>query len=117
MLNEIVSSSKVYIVTGYTDMRKGIDGLAQIIGGKYEHDIYSKSIYLFCGRSCSKIKGLVWDEDGFLLLYKRLENGSFKWPRSEEDVKLLTQQLRWLLEGLDIEQRKAIKPGKQGVFY
>ena len=42
MLNEIVSSSKVYIVTGYTDMRKGIDGLAQIIGGKYEQDIYSK---------------------------------------------------------------------------
>ena len=36
MLNEIVRSSKVYIVTGYTDMRKGIDGLAQIIGGKYE---------------------------------------------------------------------------------
>ena len=98
MLNEIVSSSKVYIVTGYTDMRKGIDGLAQIIGGKYEQDIYSKSIYLFCGRSCSKIKGLVWDEDGFLLLYKRLENGSFKWPRNEEDVKLLTQkQLRWFL--------------------
>ena len=118
MLSEIVSTTNVYIVTGYTDMRKGIDGLAQIINGKYEQNIYSKSLYLFCGRNCSKIKGLVWDDDGFLLLYKRLENGKFRWPRQKEEVKLLTsQQLRWLLEGLDIEQKKAIKPGKQGIIY
>ena len=118
MLNEIVNRTSVYIVTGYTDMRKGIDGLAQLVGGRYGQDIYSRNLYLFCGRNCSKIKGLLWDDDGFLLLYKRLENGKFRWPRHEEEVKILTsQQLRWLLEGLDIEQKKAIKPGKQGVFY
>ena len=51
------------------------------------------------------MKGLLWEGDGFLLLYKRLDNGCFRWPRNEiEARKLTTQQIRWLMEGLDIEQ-------------
>ncbi|MBE6724719.1 MAG: transposase [Ruminococcaceae bacterium] len=58
------------------------------------------------------------DGDGFLLLYKRLDNGVFRWPRTETEALLLTeQQVRWLTEGLEIEQPKAIKPGKPGLFY
>ena len=53
----------VYIITGYTDMRKSIDGLAAIIQGKLQLDPYSKA--LFCGRSSNKMKGLLWDGDGF----------------------------------------------------
>jgi len=53
-----------------------------------------------------------------LLLYKRLENGRYRWPRTETEALLLTkQQLRWLLEGLEIEQKKAIKPGARGAIY
>ena len=63
----------MYIVTGYTDMRKGIDGLAQIVEGSVGKDAYSKAVYLFCGRNNTKMKALVWDGDGFLLLYKRLD--------------------------------------------
>ena len=104
MLTEILTGATVYIVTGYTDMRKGIDGLAQIVEGRLKSDIYSKAVYLFCGRSNTKMKALVWDGDGFLLLYKRLDNGRFQWPRNETEARKLTsQQLRWLMDGLEIE--------------
>ena len=118
MLTEILSGATVYIVIGYTDMRKGIDGLAQIVEGRLKSDIYSKAVYLFCGRSNTKMKALVWDGDGFLLLYKRLDNGRFQWLRNETEARKLTsQQLRWLMEGLEIEQKNAIKPGKRKCLY
>jgi len=118
MLTEMLSGATVYIVTGYTDMRKGIDGLAQIVEGNLRKDVYSKAVYLFCGRNTTRIKGLVWDKDGFLLLYKRLDNGNYRWPRTECEAKELTpQQLRWLMEGLSIEQKRAIKPGKRKCLY
>ena len=118
MLNEIADNCNVYLVTGYTDMRKGIDGLAAIVQGKLTLNPFDKSLFLFCGRNRSKMKGLLWEGDGFLLLYKRLENGSFKWPRNEAEAKKLsTQQIRWLLEGLAIEQPKAIKNAVPGTVY
>ena len=118
MLNSIIGKKTVYIVTGYTDMRKGIDGLAEIVQGKLSLDPYSKALILFCGKNPRKMKGLLWEGDGFLLLSKLLENGKYRWPRNEyEAMKLSEQQLRWLLEGLEIEQKKAIKPGKRGVLY
>ena len=113
MLNELTYRTTVYIVTGYTDLRRSIDGLAAIVQGKLELDPFSRALFLFCGRRSDRIKGLLWEGDGFLLLYKRLDNGKFQWPRSETEAKLLTaQQTRWLLEGLMIEQPKAIKEGK-----
>lgn len=52
--------------------------------------------------------------DGFLLLYKRLENGSFKWPRKESEVRPISwQQFRWLMEGLEIEQKSIILPAEK----
>lgn len=118
MLNEFAENKKVYIVTGYTDMRKGIDGLATIIQGQLQLDPYSQALFLFCRRSSNKMKGLLWDGDGFLLLYKRLDNGRYRFPRTETEARQLSeQQLRWLLEGLEIEQKKAIKQGKRGAIY
>ena len=118
MLTEMLNGATVYVVTGYTDMRKGIDGLAQIVEGSVGKDAYSKAVYLFCGRSNTKMKALVWDGDGFLLLYKRLDNGRYRWPRTECEAKQLTsQQLRWLMDGLEIEQKSAIKPGKRKCLY
>lgn len=118
MLKEIASRTRVFLITGYSDLRKGIDGLAEIIQGKLELDPFDEALFLFCGRRRDRIKGLVWDGDGFLLLYKRLDNGSFRWPRNETEARELTEQeIRWLLEGLEIEQPKAIKPGKNRGIY
>ena len=118
MLKEIAERSTVYIVTGYSDLRKGIDGLAATVQGTLSQDPFSSSLFLFCGRRRDRIKGLLWEGDGFLLLYKRLDNGAFRWPRSESEARLLTEQeIRWLLEGLEIEQKTAIKPGKRGAIY
>ena len=117
MLKEFAENGAVYLVTGYTDLRRGIDGLAGIVEGNLSLDPFSRSLFLFCGRRRDRIKGLLWEGDGFLLLYKRLDNGAFRWPRTETEAKLLTpQEIRWLLEGLELEQPKAIKPGKAGTF-
>lgn len=118
MLNDLAADVQVYLVTGYTDLRRGIDGLATIVQAQLRLDPFSKALFLFCGRRCDRIKGLLWEGDGFLLLYKRLDNGRFQWPHSEtEAVKLTSQQIRWLLEGLKIEQPKAIREGKPGALY
>ena len=118
MLNDISSNQQVYLVTGYTDLRRSIDGLAMIIQGQLRLDPFSSALFLFCGRRRDRIKGLLWERDGFLLLYKRLDNGQFQWPRNETEAKLLTpQQTRWLLEGLTIDQPKAIRDGQPGLVY
>lgn len=111
MLGDVSGINKIYIICGRTDMRKSFDGLMSIIRDTYKMDLYSKAMYLFCGRNCGKIKALYFDRDGFVLLSKRLEgNGRFQWPRNASEAKLLTrQEFRWLMEGLSIEQAKAIK--------
>lgn len=113
MLGDISKAGRIFIITGYTDMRKSIDGLMSIIAHTYQMDPYNKSLYLFCGRRSDRIKALFYENDGFVLLYKRLESGKYQWPRNREEVHLLTrQQLRWLLEGLSIEQPRAIETVK-----
>lgn len=117
MLYDFLATKHIYIVCGKTDLRKGIDGLSSLIQQEYGLELYDDSIFLFCGNRQDRFKLLHWDGDGFLLCYKRLENGKLKWPRKKEEVKILTsQQLRWLLEGLNIEQPRAILPGKKGIF-
>jgi len=109
---------KVYLVTGYTDMRKGIDGLVATIDGKYNLDAFSGDMFLFCGHSCHKMKCVFWEGDGFAILYKRFENGALKWPRKSSQARQLSQrELKWLMEGLDIEQPHAIKPGVCRIVY
>ena len=104
-------TGRVYIALGYTDLRRGIDGLAGIVQGQYELDPFTETLFLFCGRRKDRIKGLLWEGNGFLLPYKRLESGSFQWPRTSEEAKQITpQQYRWLMEGLSIEQPKAHRP-------
>lgn len=75
-------------------------------------------MFLFCGRRHDRIKALLWEDDGFVLLYKRLDNGSFKWPRTETEARQLSpKELRWLLDGLELDQPKAIKSGRRGFLY
>lgn len=117
MLINYDSIDNIYLVCGKTDLRRGIDGLASVIMNIYKLDPYENSIFLFCGSRLDRYKGLYWDGDGFYLLYKRIENGKLQWPRdSTEARKLSKQEIRWLLEGLSLNQKKAIKKRKNGGF-
>ena len=112
MLGELSGIAKIYIVTGFTDMRKSIDGLMAIIKYNYRLDPYSNSLFLFCGRRSDRIKALHFDKDGFVLYYKRLDGGGrFQWPRNSSEMRSISrQEFRWLMEGLSLDQPKAIKP-------
>lgn len=110
MIGDISRADHIYVACGHTDMRKSIDGLVACVQQSFQLNPFSNSLFLFCGRRRDRIKVLLWEGDGFVLLYKRLERGSFQWPKSEEDIKNITpQQLRWLMEGLSIEQPEAHK--------
>ena len=78
---------------------------------EFHLDPFQETLFLFCGRRRDRMKGLYWEGDGFLLVYKRLERGSFQWPRNGSEAKEITaQQYRWLMEGLSVEQPKANRP-------
>ena len=117
MLLDINQCNK-YIVTGRTDMRKGIDGLIAIIQ-EYQVDIYSNAIFIFAGLRRDRLKLLYFDGDGFVLTSKRLDNGRFKWPKEDDSTKLRSlssQQYRWLLEGISIDQATTIQKSDKGSF-
>lgn len=105
-----LTADRVYLAGGYTDMRKSIDGLSAVVSQQYDRNPFLPSLFLFCGRRRDRIKGLLWQGDGFVLLYKRIESGSFQWPRESASlIELSPQQYRWLMEGLAIIQPRAVK--------
>jgi transposase len=117
MLGDVSGVKDIYIVCGRTDMRKSIDGLLAIVHDTFQMDPYSNSLYLFCGRRCDRIKALHYEKDGFVLLYKRLDEARYQWPRDRSEVRPITrQQFRWLTEGLSIDQKKAISPSEKRDF-
>ena len=117
MLNDANTSrfKKVYLATGFTDLRRGIDGLANIIRFQFKLDPYDKNtLFLFCGRRNDRIKALLWEGDGFLLMYKRLDNGAFRWPRSTDETMSITEdQYRMLMQGFEIVARNPISELKE----
>ncbi len=115
---DLSKAKKVYIKIGYSDLRRGIDGYCSIIQNTFHMDPQTNALFLFCGRRLDRIKALYWDGDGYILLYKRLESGQYQWPRTADELKELTpQQFRWLLEGLNIYQKKVIKPVKEKLAF
>lgn len=73
MLGDITAADEIYIVCGYTDMRRSIDGLCAIAQDRIRMDSRRRALYLFYGKRCDRIKCLLWESDGFLPLYKRME--------------------------------------------
>lgn len=95
----------VFVAPGYTDMRQGINSLAALVQYRFQLDpLQEGAIFLFCGRRRDRIKVLCHDSDGYILLYKRLFNGRYQWPMSEEDVKALTPyEFERLMGGYSVE--------------
>ncbi|MGN9155262.1 IS66 family insertion sequence element accessory protein TnpB, partial [Bariatricus sp. HCP3S3_E12] len=110
MLADISNVDAIYIVCGRTDMRKSIDGLCAIIKEQFSMEI-DHALYLFCGRKCDRIKAILKEPDGIVMIYKRLTaQGSYRWPRNKSEVRNLTwREFDWLMSGIDIEQPKAIR--------
>lgn len=111
MFNDAAGFQKIYLATGYTDLRRGIDGPASIVKFNFNLDPFQKDIlFLFCGKRTDRIKGLIWEGDGFLLLYKRLEIGGFSWPRTAEEALEITQeQYCRLMQGIEVIAKKPIR--------
>lgn len=96
------SLSRVWLVCGVTDMRKGFDGLAALIQLQLRDDPFSGQLFVFRGRRGDRVKILWWDGDGLCLYAKRLERGRFVWSRATDgSVHLTAAQLSMLLEGID----------------
>lgn len=93
MLEDVTCIRKVVLVYGTVDLRKGIDGLAMIIGDKYKQNPFEKgTLFLFYGQRSDRIKGLLWMGIGFLLLYKRFEDGRLSWARTTQETAELTEE-------------------------
>ena len=92
---------KVHLALGYTDMRKGMDGLALHVQAVLQQDPFSGHVFCFRGRRGDLLKALYWDTQGLCLFAKRLEKGRFVWPsQADEVVRLTPAQLSMLFEGL-----------------
>lgn len=102
---------KVYLACGHTDLRKSIDGLAVLVKEGFALDPFSPCLFVFCNRKRDKLKILQWEHNGFWLHYRRLEKGKFQWPGKNNITGTVAtisrRQLRWLLDGLPINQRQA----------
>ena len=103
---------RIYLCTGPTDMRKGFDTLAALVREHLGYDPLSGHLFLFVGRDRDRIKLLYWDADGFALWYKRLEAGTFKFPKVDPmraSIELRASELAMLLEGIDLTSIKRRK--------
>ncbi len=100
---KIRSGFKIFCSLEPIDMRKAIDGL-NIIITEHEPDDRSRCIYIFRNKDSNKVKILFWDQNGYVLYYKRLERKRFKFPMNKDGyIELTDLQLKGLLCGLEFE--------------
>lgn len=113
MLRNIADGAEhIYIACGFTDFRKQIESLSALVSLKFNLDPFiSKCVFLFCNKKKNSIKALRWDNDGFILVTKKLmEEMKFQWPKDPEGIKdISSRELLWLLDGLSINQPQAHK--------
>ncbi len=109
---------RVYVATKPVDFRKGIDGLAALAEAELRLDPFSGIVLVFRAKRADRIKILVWDGSGMVLIAKRLEDGKFAWPGTTDGVmKLSPGQLSALFEGLDwrrVHTRRVRRPATAG---
>jgi transposase len=95
---------RIYVAPGATDLRRSIDGLSALVRDQLHLEPLSGHLYLFRNRRGDRLKILLWDQSGFWVLYKRLERGTFAWPRDDTDspVEMRHRDLLLLLSGVDL---------------
>lgn len=100
-----ITFTKIVLAIGRTDMRRGIDGLAATIRLKYGLEpLDAGTLFLFCGTRKDRIKGLMWTGDRFILLYIRLADGRFSWPRNADEARSVSgEEFMRLMDGYTID--------------
>jgi transposase len=104
---------RIWLSAEPVDLRKSFDGLAALVREGLRGDPLSGDVFVFRNKAADRIKLLVWEEDGYAIWYKRLEAGTFRFPRSPEDqprVEVRAADLVMLLEGIDLS---SVKRGKR----
>ena len=109
---------RIYVATRPVDFRKGIDGLAALAQEELRLDPFSGVVLVFRARRADRLKILLWDGSGMVLIAKRLNDGKFAWPVVTDGVMTLSSaQLSALVEGLDwrrVDARRASRPTAAG---
>ena len=99
---ELKTGTRIWIAAGFTDLRRGFQGLSSLVETVLEQQPYSGHVFVFRGKRGHLIKLLWFDGDGLCLFQKRLERGRFVWPQATSGTIALTRaQLSMLLEGID----------------
>ncbi len=105
---------KIHVATKPVDFRKGMDGLAAIVQNEFDLDPYSGAIFIFRSRRSDRLKMVVWDGTGLIMIYKRIEGQGFVWPSIRDGMMSLSRtQLEALFEGIDwrrVVSRKMHRP-------
>jgi len=112
MLKKLDEKTPIYLYRDAVDFRKSINGLSIIVELEFGLSPFDEGMFVFCCRRRNKLKCLYWDNTGFSLWYKRLEEEKFKWPRKAKDkvLKLNEEEFKLLLKGVDLSKIKAHKP-------
>ena len=108
----IPNSTKVFLYGKPCDMRKGFNGLYGLVQNEMQLDLMTGYLFVFINKPRTHIKILFWDQDGLAIIYKRLENGSFKRPTAHIDAlnsELSQEDLYFILRGIDFEKTKKRK--------
>jgi transposase len=105
------SGTRIWLAGQATDMRCGFDRLAEQVRSVISQDPLSGHLFLFRSRRGERLKVLTWDRDGYVLWYKRLEQGVFKLPRlspGDRSVELRPSELAMILDGIDMTKLKRV---------
>lgn len=102
-LRPALDTPQIYLYRDPIDFRKQVNGLAGIVEQELSHNPFNGGLYLFSNRQRNKIKGLMWEENGFILYYKALAEEKFHWPKADEAILALSgEQINWLLDGYNL---------------
>lgn len=111
------SSVKIFIYTQPTDMRSGFNKLTMLTENFMQKDPFSGYLFVFFNRTGDKCKILFWDRTGFVIWYKKLEEGTFeklKYPPKTSSLEVDAAKLSWILEGIDLFKARRRKRYERG---
>lgn len=104
-------ATRVFLAAGATDLRKSFEGLADLVKNRFKEDPLSGHLFVFANRNKTRIKILSWDGSGLWVCAKRLEQGTFSWPRTAEAesgaLRILSEELVLLLNGIDLDKTRS----------